>query len=53
MSQSLCLTIDSLKLAIARQADGNDANPEQIVNLDDLEAASVTMLRPGRNEGRN
>ncbi len=52
MSQSLCLTIDSLKLAIARQADGNDANPEQIVNLDDLEAASVTMLRPGRNEGK-
>lgn len=44
--------IDSLKWAIAINADGIDGNPEQLKNLDDLEAASVTMLNPSTNEGK-
>lgn len=48
----LCATIDSLKMAIARQADGPEGNPSDIVNLDDLEAAAVTMLSPGKDHGR-
>lgn len=51
VSESLCLTIDSLKTAIARQADGEDGDPYNLDNQDDLEAAAVTMLRPGTNEG--
>ena len=51
-SSSLISTIDSLKTAIARQADGPEGNADEIVNLDDLEAASVTMLRPGSANGR-
>lgn len=51
-SNALCLKIDSLKRAIAVQADGKDGNPDSLINQDDLEAASVTMLRPGTHEGR-
>lgn len=43
--------IDSLKLAIVRKADGNDGDPDNIVNRDDLEAAAVVMLAPGNNLG--
>lgn len=52
-STSLLNEIDSLKWAIARQADGKKGNPESLVNLDDLEAASVTMLNPSTQSGRN
>ena len=38
--------IDSLKTAIARKADGPQGDYRNIVNLDDLEAAAVTMLNP-------
>lgn len=51
-SVKLCATIDSLKTAIARQADGPEGDYTDIVNLDDLEAASVTMLSPGKDHGR-
>ncbi len=51
-SAQLCSMIDSLKTAIARQADGPEGNPNDIINLDDLEAASVTMLSPGKAHGR-
>lgn len=51
-SVQLCLTIDSLKTAIARQADGPEGNPNNLVNLDDLEAASVTMLNPSKEHGK-
>lgn len=51
LSTTLLNEIDSLKLAIAIQADGPDANPNNLVNLDDLEAASVTMLNPANNLG--
>lgn len=51
-SDALFVTIDSLKTAIARQADGPEGNFTDINNLDDLEAASVTMLNPATNRGR-
>ncbi|MCC8118407.1 MAG: gliding motility protein GldM [Bacteroidales bacterium] len=43
--------VDSLKLAIVREADGKDGDPNHIVSRDDLEAASVIMLAPGTNRG--
>lgn len=51
-SARLCQSIDSLKGAIARQADGKNGDPDNLINQDDLEAASVTMLRPGSEEGK-
>ena len=44
--------IDDLKLEIAKQADGETGNPNAIINLDDLEAASVTMLNPTNPQGK-
>ncbi len=43
--------IDSLKLAIVHKADGEDGDPDNIINRDDLEAAAVVMLAPGNNLG--
>ncbi len=43
--------IDTLKTAIAVEADGNDADVANIVNQDDLESASVVMLSPGNQRG--
>lgn len=43
--------VDSLKHQIVVAADGEDADPNNIENRDDLEAASVVMLAPGNNEG--
>ena len=51
LSDSLYTFVDSLKLRIARQADGSDARPEEIVNKEDLEAASFVMLAPGSGQG--
>lgn len=51
-STRLFHTIDSLKTAIARHADGPEGNYTNIVNLDDLEAAGVTMLNPATANGR-
>ena len=51
-SSALFASIDSLKTAIARQADGEEGDFDNLENLDDLEAASVTMLNPATNEGR-
>ncbi|MCH5235303.1 MAG: gliding motility protein GldM [Muribaculaceae bacterium] len=52
-STSLLNEIDSLKLAIAQKADGKKGDPENLVNLDDLEAAGVVMLNPSTNSGRH
>ena len=52
-STSLLNEIDSLKYAIARKADGKNGDPENLINLDDLEAASVIMLNPATNSGRH
>jgi len=43
--------IDRLKTDIARHADGNDADFNNLKNQDDLEAASVTMLNPASRQG--
>ena len=48
----LLASIDSLKLEIARKADGVNGDPNAMINLDDLEAASVTMLNPATNHGQ-
>ncbi len=51
-SDSLYTTIDELKTAIAKAADGPKGDYANIVNLDNLEAASVTMLDPTTERGR-
>lgn len=43
--------IDSIKLLIVQQADGPDGNVAEILNRDNLEAASVVMLAPGNENG--
>ena len=40
-----------LKMAIAHEADGKDANPDSLQNKEDLEAANQIMLAPGRGRG--
>lgn len=50
-SAALYGSIEDLKIAIARAADGPEGNYSNILNNDDLEAASVTMLNPATNRG--
>lgn len=47
----LYILVDSLKLAIVRQADGKDGRLDDINRRDDLDAAAIVMLGPGRSEG--
>ena len=51
MSNSVFDLADSLKAEIARQADGNGADPDSLSNKEDLEAASQVMLAPGSGKG--
>ena len=44
-------SIDSLKSNIARQADGKHGDPSRLINLDDLDAASVVLLNPNSSQG--
>ncbi len=44
--------IDSLKYEIVRVADGEEANVKNIVNKDNLDAASQVMLPPTGNKGK-
>lgn len=44
--------IEKLKVAIARQADGPDADYHNLINQDDLEASSVMMLDPITQRGK-
>lgn len=44
--------VDSLKFAIVRKADGSDANPNDILHRDDLEASAAVMLNPATLEGQ-
>ena len=48
----LLTQIDSLKQAIAIEADGRDGNPDHLKKIDNLEAASLTMLNPITKNGR-
>lgn len=50
-SEILLNSIDSLKTIIAVVADGEAGNPDNLVNLDNLEAASVVMLNPVTRHG--
>ena len=52
MSDSLYSLAAELKLAIVREADGDDGDVKNIVGKEDLEAANQVMLAPGRGRGR-
>ena len=52
MSDSLYDFPAELKLAIAQEADGRDANPDSLRNQEDLEASNQVMLAPGRGRGQ-
>lgn len=51
MSDSLYNLAAELKLAIVREADGDDGNVQSIKNKEDLEAANQVMLAPGTGRG--
>ncbi len=50
-TNNLCNHIGELKLQIAIQADGKGANPSQLENREDLEAAAAVMLAPVHGKG--
>ena len=52
MSNALYNLADELKLAIVKEADGEDGDVLNIRNKEDLEAANQVMLAPGRGRGR-
>ena len=52
MSDSLFNYAQTLKIAIVKEADGENGNPLNIKNKDNLEAASHVMLAPGTGQGR-
>ena len=52
MSDSLFNLAQELKLEIAREADGDDADLNNIERKDDLEAANQVMLAPGTGRGK-
>ncbi|MBR1415694.1 MAG: gliding motility protein GldM [Prevotella sp.] len=51
MSQRLYSLATELKQAIAQEADGKDAKPDELQNKEDLEAANQVMLAPGKGRG--
>lgn len=53
ISDSLFNFAEELKQLIAIEADGKDANPDDIHNKEDLEAATQVMLHPIRGQGGN
>ena len=50
-ARSLYEYVDSLKLAIVREADGEDGDPAAINRRDDLESAAIVMLSAGNGQG--
>lgn len=50
-ADSLCNVIDSLKTLIVKEADGSKGTIDNIQSREDLEAASVVMLNPMRENG--
>jgi gliding motility-associated protein GldM len=51
MSDRLYNFAEELKVAIVREADGDDYDMKNIRNREDLEAAAQVMLSPGRGKG--
>ena len=52
MSDSLVSFIDELKSRIVKEADGDEADVDNITNKEDLEAATYVMLSPTIGQGR-
>ena len=52
MCDSLYYLVEGLKTAIAKEADGNDADPKNLKNKEDLEAAAQVMLAIGKGKGQ-
>ncbi len=52
MSDSLFDFAAELKLAIAREADGKNGDPDHLKGQEDLEASNQVMLAPGRGRGQ-
>ena len=52
MSNALFNLADELKLAIVKEADGEDGDVLNIRNKEDLEAANQVMLAPSRGRGK-
>lgn len=52
-SNAMYNALENLKVEIAKAADGKDGDYSKLVNNDDLEASSVTMLNPATNKGLN
>ena len=52
MSNDLFNLADELKLAIVREADGDDGDVQNIRNKEDLEAATQVMLSPSGGRGK-
>jgi gliding motility-associated protein GldM len=50
-SDSLYAYVEQLKVRIVRAADGRRGDVDNIVNREDLEAASYVMLAPGSGQG--
>lgn len=51
MSDSLYNFAGQLRLAIAREADGDDADPDNLQNKEDLEGSNRIMLAPAKGQG--
>ncbi|MBR4651642.1 MAG: gliding motility protein GldM [Prevotella sp.] len=51
MSDELYNFAEELKIAIVREADGDNGDVRNIENKEDLEAAAQVMLSPGRGKG--
>ena len=51
MSDSLFNYAQQLKIDIVKEADGKDGDPLNIKNKENLEAAGIVMLAPGRGQG--
>ncbi|MCM1378231.1 MAG: gliding motility protein GldM [Clostridium sp.] len=50
-SNALYMSIDSLKVEIAKKADGPQGDYHNIINNDDLEASAAVMLNPATRKG--
>lgn len=52
MSDSLYNFAGQLRVAIAREADGKDADPDNLRNKEDLEGSNRVMLAPAKGQGQ-
>ena len=52
MSDSLYNFAGELRMAIAREADGKDADPDNLQNKEDPEGSNRVMLAPARGKGK-